>query len=145
MTLTAGRRYALRLEYLYNGGQGVSKLWWTPPGGTKQAVPASAFQQPAGGSGLRAEYFKGNDLAQSWTERVDPQVDFAWGTNPPVASASPGPTVLKVELPPGTWQAEWVDTKVGTVVGRTRIDGGGVRDLASPAYETDIALRLRRR
>ena len=57
------------------------------------------------------------------------------GTNPPVASASPGPTVLKVELPPGTWQAEWIDTKVGTVVGRTRIDGGGVRDLASPAYD----------
>ena len=43
MTLTAGRRYAVRLEYFYNGGQGVSKLWWTPPGGTKEAVPPSAL------------------------------------------------------------------------------------------------------
>jgi hypothetical protein len=143
--LTAGRRYALRLEYFYNGGQGVSRLWWTLPGGTKQAVPASAFRLPAGGPGLQGEYFKGPDLTQAWAQRVDQQVDFAWGTKPPLDPPAPRPVVLQVDLPAGGWHAEWIDTKSGAVVRQTGIDGGGVRDLAAPSYDTDIALRLRRK
>ena len=86
ITLTAGQRYAVRLEYFYNGGQGVSKLWWTPPGGTKEAVPADVLHLPAGGRGLRGEYFKGIDLSEAWAQRDDAQVDFAWGVKPPFAA-----------------------------------------------------------
>ena len=103
------------------------------------------FSAPGGGSGLRAEYFRGNSLTEPWAERVDPQVNFAWGTDPPLRSPSPGASVLKIDLPAGSWQAEWIDTKVGTRLRRTRVEGGGVRDLAVPAYDTDVALRLTRR
>lgn len=53
-------------------------------------------------------------------------------------------TTLEVDLPGGDWQAEWLDTLEGRVVGQSRVSGGGVRALASPRFETDIALRLRR-
>jgi hypothetical protein len=49
---------------------------------------------------------------------------------------------LEIELVAGTWQAEWVDTKTGRIVGHDTVNGGGVRKLVAPAYETDIALRL---
>jgi hypothetical protein len=51
-----------------------------------------------------------------------------------------------LELPAGTYRAEWVNTKTGAVAKHEDIDhGGGSRTLASPAYEEDIALRLRKR
>jgi hypothetical protein len=144
ITLTAGERYAVRLEYFYNGGQGVSKLWWTPPGGRKEAVPASALHLPSGGRGLRGEYFKGTDLSDPWMQRADAQVDFAWGVMPPLAADPRGPTALQIELPDGVWRAEWIDTKTGEITGRTRVDGGGIRTFDAPAYDNDIALRLKR-
>jgi hypothetical protein len=54
-------------------------------------------------------------------------------------------TRLSVRLADGVWQAKWLDTKTGIVVGSERVDGGGTRTLESPAYYTDIALDLRRR
>ena len=50
---------------------------------------------------------------------------------------------LQVELAEGNWQAEWVDPSTGKIVLTTRVDGGGVRAINPPSYETDIALRLR--
>jgi hypothetical protein len=144
ITLAAGTRYALRLEYFYNGGQGVSRLWWTPPGGSREPVPASVLRLPSGGSGLRGEYFRGTSLSEPWGERDDAQVNFAWGVTPPLSVDPAVPTALRIQLASGVWRAEWVDTKAGTVVRRSRVDGGGVRTLEAPAYETDIALRLRR-
>jgi len=144
--LTAGQRYAVRLEYFYNGGQGVSKLWWTPPGGKKEAVPANAFRLPASGWGLRGEYFHGIDLARPWGQRDDGQVNFGWGVKPPLSvESAAGATALQIQLTDGAWQAEWLDTKSGKVVGKARVLGGGVRTLEAPKYATDIALRLRRR
>lgn len=60
----------------------------------------------------------------------------------PLSGESVGPTVLQIELTGGTWQAEWLDTKSGDIVRRTRVDGGGIRTLEAPAYDTDIALRI---
>jgi len=51
---------------------------------------------------------------------------------------------LALELPKGTWRAEWVDTRTGGVVKEGKVDGGGVRTLVSPGYEQDAALRVRR-
>jgi len=62
---------------------------------------------------------------------------------PPVAGdASAGPANLQIELPAGAWQAEWLDPKAGRIAGAGRIEGGGVRPLEIPEFETDIALRL---
>lgn len=144
--LEAGQRYLLKLEYFYNGGQGVSKLWWTPPAGKKEPVPTSALRTPTGTLGLHGEYFHGTDLARAWGHRDDPRVDFAWGTKPPFAGRSDSDNVpLQVQLSDGDWEAEWVDTKSGDVIRASRVSGGGVRALEVPAYEHDIALRLFRK
>jgi hypothetical protein len=59
--------------------------------------------------------------------------------------AGPSPaTVLAIDLASGVWQAEWVDTARGGVIGSARIDGGGTRTIEAPPYEIDIALRLKR-
>ena len=50
---------------------------------------------------------------------------------------------LTLELPPGAYRAEWVDTKTGAVA-RADSVAGGTGTLASPPYVDDIALRLRR-
>jgi hypothetical protein len=62
----------------------------------------------------------------------------------PLAGESAGPTALQIELTTGVWQAEWLDTKSGRVVRGTRVSGGGIRTFEAPAYDTDIALRLKR-
>ena len=67
-----------------------------------------------------------------------------WGMQPPLTGQSVGPTALQIELTEGLWQAEWLDPKTGKVVSRTRAQGGGIRTLDTPSYDTDIALRLRR-
>ncbi len=56
-----------------------------------------------------------------------------------------GPTTtLSVRLPPGTWTAEWIDTRTGATARTATVTGGVVKALDSPAFETDIALRLTR-
>jgi hypothetical protein len=60
------------------------------------------------------------------------------------ASGQAATTRLSITLPDGVWQARWLDTKTGNVVGSARVDGAGTRTLETPAYETDIALDLRR-
>jgi hypothetical protein len=52
---------------------------------------------------------------------------------------------LALELPAGTWRAEWVDTKTGKVAKAEDFrHEGGPRKLASPPYADDIALRVKR-
>jgi hypothetical protein len=56
-----------------------------------------------------------------------------------------GRTVLRLDLPKGDWREEWIDTKTGTVAkSQAFAHPGGRREVASPAYETDVALRLTR-
>jgi hypothetical protein len=53
---------------------------------------------------------------------------------------------IVLELPAGTYQAEWIDTKTGTVDKTERFQHrGGDKTLASPQYTEDIALRVKRR
>ncbi len=50
---------------------------------------------------------------------------------------------MMVELPAGTYKAEWVNTKTGALDASVRfINAGGKRFLASPEYTGDIALRI---
>ena len=51
---------------------------------------------------------------------------------------------LTLELPAGSYEAEWVDPASGRVTGVKRIvSAGGKVDLATPAYSVDIALRIK--
>jgi hypothetical protein len=54
------------------------------------------------------------------------------------------PTALQIDLAAGVWHGEWLDTTSGAVTRRTRVDGGAIRTFEAPAYDADIALRLRR-
>ncbi|MBQ0826041.1 PA14 domain-containing protein [Streptomyces tagetis] len=48
VALTAGESYDVKLEYFEHYGGSNLHLRWTPPGGTKQPVPQSAFRLPDG-------------------------------------------------------------------------------------------------
>ena len=41
ITLTAGQKYAVKLEFYEKGGQAVSQLSWSSPGQAKQIIPAT--------------------------------------------------------------------------------------------------------
>jgi hypothetical protein len=52
---------------------------------------------------------------------------------------------LTLELPAGSYQAEWVNTKTGAIERSVRFFArGGNHTLAAPAYFEDIALRVKR-
>ncbi|MCX4579919.1 PA14 domain-containing protein [Streptomyces sp. NBC_01571] len=48
LDLTAGRAYDIKVEYFEHFGGSNLHLRWTPPGGTKKAVPQSALRLPDG-------------------------------------------------------------------------------------------------
>jgi hypothetical protein len=51
---------------------------------------------------------------------------------------------LTLDLTKGVYKAEWVNTKTGAVDKAEDFDhAGGARLLVSPAYEEDIALRIK--
>ena len=64
-------------------------------------------------------------------------------TPPSTDTTTSGP--LRVNLPEGQWRAEWIAPITGAVVGTADLAGGGMREITAPEYQTDIALRLRRR
>src|SRR5205823_2067166 len=52
---------------------------------------------------------------------------------------------LVLDLPPGSYRAEWVNPKTGQADGVTGFKhAGGNKILVSPAYSEDIALRIQR-
>jgi len=52
---------------------------------------------------------------------------------------------LALDLPKGTYKADWIDPATGSVVGSTTLEHkGGERTLSSPTYSVDIALRMKR-
>jgi hypothetical protein len=57
--------------------------------------------------------------------------------------AGDGQTDVTLELKPGKWRAEWIDTLTGERKhGELFTHKGGRKTLKSPAYERDIALRV---
>lgn len=54
-------------------------------------------------------------------------------------------TNLQLDLPAGSYKAEWINTKTGKVDTVEEFQhSGGIRLLSSPAYEEDVALRVKR-
>jgi hypothetical protein len=51
---------------------------------------------------------------------------------------------ISVRIPAGTWTVEWVNTRTGAVARGANVSGGKVQALAAPAFDSDVALRLRR-
>jgi hypothetical protein len=50
---------------------------------------------------------------------------------------------LVLDLPGGSYRADWINTRTGALYkSETFNHGGGRRALSSPAYQDDVALRL---
>jgi hypothetical protein len=61
------------------------------------------------------------------------------------APSSPAAAItLQISLPDGGWSADWLDPLSGKYVAQARLDGAGVRSLASPPFGDDVALRITR-
>jgi hypothetical protein len=143
--LDARRRYPIKLEYFYNRGSALAKLWWSTKAVKKQPVPTSVLWMPDGvGRGLRGEYFEELDLKKAWREREDKQVNFFVGTTPPFGEIPRGTTsALEIELPAGNYRAEWLRPVSGEVVKtETFTHSGGQHAVAAPPFSDDIALRI---
>ncbi len=83
MALTAGQSYDLVLEYYQDENAGSAKLEWQSASQAKQLVPAS--NATTLGNGLLATYYNETTLAGTDITRVDPTVNFDWGTAAPDA------------------------------------------------------------
>ena len=70
--------------------------------------------------------------------------DRSKGANVAASTDTAASAALRVNLSEGQWRAEWIAPITGAVVGTADVAGGGVREIVPPAYQTDIALRLRR-
>ena len=116
ITLQAGKKYDIKLEYYDHTLNAVAKLLWsstsqskqaipqsqlfgsnsaTPPGGAApptpptSSTPATPAPAGSGGTGLTGSYFNTTNLSGPALTRTDPTVNFSWGTGPPAAEVRP--------------------------------------------------------
>jgi PA14 domain-containing protein len=151
IALEAGRKYGVKIEYYQGAGGAAMKLFWSSPSQAKEVVPnARLFMPDSIGRGLQGEYFEGKNFDSLRMTRTDGTIDFEWTNNAPFGGdkgkdvARSG--VISLELPSGTYLAEWVDTLNGKVDKReTRKHKGGALILSSPPYREDIALKVLRK
>lgn len=103
VTLEAGKRYAVRMEFFQGSGGATARLLWSSPSRPKQVIPADRLfptadaQKPGG---LTAEYFGKKDLSNLKATSVDATVDFDWSTRGPKAFQPQGADAFTSRLPP---------------------------------------------
>ena len=86
ITLQAGQKYDIQMEYYENWGAATAKLSWSSARQAKEIVPES--QLFPSGTGLNVQYFNNMALSNASLERIDPTVNFDWGTGSPAAAIS---------------------------------------------------------
>jgi len=141
--LEASKRYSIKLEYFYNGGQAAMKLRWSAPGRNPEVIPGDVLWN-GDVPGLKGEYYQSHDFQRPRQTRIDPQVNFSWGTDSPFPiTRGEGTTAPALSLPPGRYLAEWVDPLTGRVTQREEFShAGGTRSVTAPSFTEDIALRI---
>jgi hypothetical protein len=89
ITLEAGEKYQIVMEYYDNTLDAVARLLWSGPSLPKQVIPQIRLYPaggtpppppppPAQGVGLRGEYFNNDNLTDSVLVRTDPTINFTW-------------------------------------------------------------------
>lgn len=147
ISLEAEKKYEIKAEYFYNGGMAAMKLFWSCPHQPKEIVPSSQLWLPNnGGKGLRGEYFTGRNFDRPWQSRGDKQINFSWGNKAPFPiPRHEGEVTLELELPAGSYHADWIDTLQGAVAKTEEFEtAAGGRRLVAPKFSEDIALRVKR-
>lgn len=84
ITLTAGL-HDIEIEFYDISDDAVAKFYWCTPGSSYYPiVPSTKLYHLSGGSyvsgGLDGEYFNNEDFTASVLVRVDPTINFYWGT-----------------------------------------------------------------
>jgi hypothetical protein len=90
ITLNAGVKYDIKLEYYVSSGNALAYLRWSSPTTAYDIIPETQLYpppQPPSANGLTGNYYNN----QTWTPpasftRVDSAVNFDWGTGSPGAS-----------------------------------------------------------
>lgn len=137
ISLTAGQSYPIRLEYFEGGGGAIIKLSWSTPTntsfvpmGTQSAAnpnaasfcTVSAQSCPSGGllGGAKGKYYNdsGSHLTGSSVTRIDPAVNFNWGTS------APGPAGIGADNFSVHWDGILKVTTTGTYQFQTQSDDG---------------------
>lgn len=98
ITLTGGEQYDVKLEYYDNIFDAVVELRYSSPSVTKQIIPQSQLfsvkilptptPTPLG-SGLKGDYFDNKDFTIIKVTRIDPTVNFNWGSGIPIVGVAP--------------------------------------------------------
>jgi glucose/arabinose dehydrogenase len=88
ITLQAGQKYDIRMEYYENRGGAVAQLSWASATQAKQIIPQSQLYSTAPppsstGNGLKGEYFDNRDFTNLVLTRNDSTVNFDWGGGSP--------------------------------------------------------------
>jgi hypothetical protein len=149
--LEAGKKYPIKIAYYDGGGRATMKLFWSHGGQPKQIIPRTNLWVMDGSvNGLTGEYYFGKNFDQLKLTRVDGPINFDWNNKSPFDAPRyvPGSIQslnLQLTLPPGRYEAEWINTKTGESERRDKLrHGGGPWTVASPAFEDDIALAIRK-
>lgn len=93
ISLAAGQKYNIRMEFYEATGGAVAKLLWAYAGQIQQVIPQNRlFPSTTGdgtGSGLRAEYFNNIYLTSPASlSRTDATVNFDWGISAPASGVN---------------------------------------------------------
>jgi hypothetical protein len=100
VSLMAGRKYDLRMEFFDQTGAAWARLAWETPCQSRQVIPVThlhpeappaatcrAAAPPGSGTGLSSEYFADRQLSASRLTGLDARVDLDWGSGAPVTMA----------------------------------------------------------
>ncbi|HYO30848.1 MAG TPA: PA14 domain-containing protein, partial [Thermomicrobiales bacterium] len=97
VTLQAGQKYDVQMEFFENGGGAMLRLAWEYPGQARQIVPANnLFHSADGTGGLDVTYWDNIDFTGTQVSRVEPTINAAFGDGSP----DPG-------IGPDTFSARW--------------------------------------
>lgn len=99
ITLQAGQKYDIILEYFENTGEAITKLYWASASTPKQIIPKTQLYPlavappPGSGNGLKGVYYNGTNLQGTpLLTRVDSLInfEFTYSKQPVVLSPAPG-------------------------------------------------------
>jgi YVTN family beta-propeller protein len=116
VTLVAGQRYDVVLEYYEKSGGAVAKLNWQTPGTTTFA-PIPLTQLHAAAQGLLGQYFSNTTLAGSPVLTRSEAVNFDWATGAPA-------TGLAVDMFSARWSGRVFAGATGSYTFHTTSDDG---------------------
>ncbi|MDD3145960.1 MAG: DUF2341 domain-containing protein [Candidatus Riflebacteria bacterium] len=129
--LIAGNKYPVTMEFYEQGGLAVARLSWESPSTPKAVIPASRLfpsslvdvRQSAevnltpSGNGFYAYYYDNMDFTAPRKPKIDPVVNFNWGT------AAPEPT-MGIDAFTVKWSAWIIPQFTETYTFYTRTDDG---------------------